>query len=427
MDSMKDERWLKKIKERLDDYSEELPSGGWERLEQALERGNVSERRKSPVLVPWHRWAAAAAVILLAGMSAMWLLDSPLGDEVRQAQIPTESVRPDVYPQSPQVEERLAVSSPAKPHGKVAQAVTPAESHPVVPYQAEPETTMSAVEAEEKEVEESGVETEVVEKQPQVAVEPKEKKPQRKKKTSLEEPQPLFAEAEPSAKGWSFGLSVGNRAGSSDGNGSNLFSMSDAVIGNSLGGSNLNLSATADKVIIIPTGQSLTFKNGTPHVTSYATEPVSARHRQPVSVGFSVRKELGKGFSVESGLMYTLLSSELTFSEEMVADQKLHYLGIPLRANWSFLDTRLFTLYVSAGGAVEKCVYGKLEGGDLDSRPWQFSVLGSVGAQYNLSRRVGIYVEPGVSYYFDDNSSLQTIRKEHPCSFTLQAGFRLTY
>ena len=31
-----DELWLKKIKERLDDYSEPLPDTGWERLEKAL-------------------------------------------------------------------------------------------------------------------------------------------------------------------------------------------------------------------------------------------------------------------------------------------------------------------------------------------------------------------------------------------------------
>lgn len=40
--------------------------------------------------------------------------------------------------------------------------------------------------------------------------------------------------------------------------------------------------------------------------------------------------------------------------------QKLHYLGIPLRANWNFVDKKSFIMYVSAGGAMEKCVYGKI-------------------------------------------------------------------
>ena len=84
-------------------------------------------------------------------------------------------------------------------------------------------------------------------------------------------------------------------------------------------------------------------------------------HHQPISFGLSVRKSLAKGFSVETGLTYTLLSSDAKFADsDQKTKQKLHYLGIPLKANWNFLDKKLFTLYVSGGGMIEKCVYGKL-------------------------------------------------------------------
>ena len=33
---MEDELWLKKIKDKLEDYSEPLPVAGWERLEKEL-------------------------------------------------------------------------------------------------------------------------------------------------------------------------------------------------------------------------------------------------------------------------------------------------------------------------------------------------------------------------------------------------------
>ena len=72
---------------------------------------------------------------------------------------------------------------------------------------------------------------------------------------------------------------------------------------------------------------------------------------------------------------------------------------------------------------MEKCVYGKIGSESETVKPLQFSVMGAVGAQYNISRRVGVYVEPGVSYFSD----VQTIRKENPCNFTLQGGIRLTY
>jgi hypothetical protein len=38
-----------------------------------------------------------------------------------------------------------------------------------------------------------------------------------------------------------------------------------------------------------------------------------------------------------------------------------------------------------------------------------------------------VYVEPGVSHYFDDGSKVETIRKESALNFTLQAGVRLMY
>ena len=60
-------------------------------------------------------------------------------------------------------------------------------------------------------------------------------------------------------------------------------------------------------------------------------------------------------------------------------------------------------------------------------KPLQYSVMGSVGAQYGLSRHFALYVEPGISYFFDDGSSVQTIRKENPLNFNLQTGIRLTY
>ena len=154
----------------------------------------------------------------------------------------------------------------------------------------------------------------------------------------------------------------------------------------------------------------------------------SVDHKQPVSAGFSVRKNLPKGFSIETGLVYTFLSSDLFYEGEVEkTSQKLHYLGIPLRANWNFIDRKRFTLYVSAGGTVEKCIYGKIGKETVTVDPLQWSVMAAVGAQYNLGPRIGIYVEPGISYFFDDGSEVRTIRKDTPCNFTLQAGLRLSY
>ena len=75
---------------------------------------------------------------------------------------------------------------------------------------------------------------------------------------------------------------------------------------------------------------------------------------------YRYEKHCRKNFSVETGVTYTMLSSEITYENSSEkTDQKLHYIGIPVRANWSFVNDKRFTVYVSAGGAIEKCVYGK--------------------------------------------------------------------
>ncbi len=50
--------------------------------------------------------------------------------------------------------------------------------------------------------------------------------------------------------------------------------------------------------------QTLVFEDGVPYLRQ-AKQVVDMKHHQPISVGVSVRKSLGKGFSVETGLTYT--------------------------------------------------------------------------------------------------------------------------
>ena len=230
------------------------------------------------------------------------------------------------------------------------------------------------------------------------------------------------------SRGWSVGLAVGNTGGLISGS-----SISESGLlqnGQNFGvsGGRVDLTTMSDGIMEVPEGQELVFKDGIPYLQRSSGQVVDIDHKQPLSFGFSVRKGLTRGFSVETGLTYTYLASDVKFagSSETVS-QKLHYLGIPLRANWNFLDKKLVTLYVSGGGMIEKCVYGKLGSEKETVKPLQFSVSGAVGVQLNATKRIGIYMEPGVAYFFDDGSDVQTIRKENPFNFNIQAGIRLTY
>lgn len=166
------------------------------------------------------------------------------------------------------------------------------------------------------------------------------------------------------------------------------------------------------------------------------------KHRLPVRVGLNVAYRLTDRLSVESGVSYTRLSSDMkdgTKNNYSSSSQKLDYIGVPLNVKYRAFGYRRLSVYASAGLLTEKCVSGKTtheyvisgekkkhEAEDVAEKPWQLSVNAALGAQLDVLRNVGVYVEPGVSYYFDDRSPLSTIYKEKPLNFNLNMGVRYT-
>ena len=166
------------------------------------------------------------------------------------------------------------------------------------------------------------------------------------------------------------------------------------------------------------------------------------KHRLPVRVGINVTYRLTDRLSVESGVSYTRLSSDMkdgTKDNYSSGSQKLDYIGVPLNVKYRAFGYRRLSVYASAGLLTEKCVSGKTtheyvisgekkkhEAEDVAAKPWQLSVNAALGAQFDVLRNVGVYVEPGVSYYFDDRSTLSTIYKEKPLNFNLNLGVRYT-
>ena len=166
------------------------------------------------------------------------------------------------------------------------------------------------------------------------------------------------------------------------------------------------------------------------------------KHRLPVRVGLNVAYRLTDRLSVESGVSYTRLSSDMkdgTKDNYSSGSQKLDYIGVPLNVKYRAFGYRRLSVYASAGLLTEKCVSGKTtheyvisgekkkhETEGVAAKPWQLSVNAALGAQFDVLRNVGVYVEPGVSYYFDDRSPLSTIYKEKPLNFNLNLGVRYT-
>ena len=141
-------------------------------------------------------------------------------------------------------------------------------------------------------------------------------------------------------------------------------------------------------------------------------------HHQPLRIGLSLRYRLNDRWSMESGLTYTHLSSDITSTANGVTtmtEQRLNYVGLPLNVSYNLWKRRRLGLYVTAGSMVEKC---------LDNSSWQLSLSGAAGVEYKLTNIFSLYAEPGFGYYFNDGSSTPTIYQDHPLNFNLSLGLR---
>lgn len=128
---------------------------------------------------------------------------------------------------------------------------------------------------------------------------------------------------------------------------------------------------------------------------------------------------------LSSGLRYTYLHSDV-MQGIRTYDQEIHYLGIPLKASWTFWKAASFNAYTSAGVSFEIPLGGHLGSERLDlSCQWSAGI--SVGLQYNITPHVGIYIEPELYRYFDNGSQVQTVRTERPLNFNLPAGIRFSW
>ena len=142
-------------------------------------------------------------------------------------------------------------------------------------------------------------------------------------------------------------------------------------------------------------------------------------HHQPIRFGMLFLYKLNDHWSLESGLSYTYLLSDITTRVDGqvtdISQQCLHYIGIPLNLGYQFRKYRRLGIYVKVGGSIDKM---------LNASPWQFSLNGATGVNYELTDRFNIFFEPGAGYYFNDGSSISTIYKDHPLNYNLTIGLR---
>ena len=427
------EKWIKDIRSRMENYSEPLPADLWEKIDADISR---------PKVIPmWRKWtsvAAAAAVVLAVSTLSLFywtsepslkesnlsIAETPAIDYTEQKDTPKDVISEDVKPavQEPKNDKLLsAVSAKVydedKPNVNTIEENKPvaiADNNPVVVTNDEKQET-SASEIKEEDSYSA--------KEKRINMMKTDRETVRRNASYL-----AMADDGKKRSKIQIGVTTGNIP----------YSSSSSFSGMSRLGMSTKTLSSANVVV----GE---ISDATASYTQMLSNNINKetytdiKHHVPVTVGASVKWGLSENWALETGLNYTYLYSELrSGAKSYIEDeQKLHYVGIPLKVQRSVWSNSIFSFYASAGGMMEKCVSGSLDrvtvdennrksyfSEDLNVKPLQFSVLASVGLQANFNKLLSLYLEPGMIYYFDDNTDVLTIRKDKPFNFNLQLGLR---
>ena len=240
------------------------------------------------------------------------------------------------------------------------------------------------------------------------------------------------AERKHSARRFSAGISV-TGAGTAS---SYDRQLTNAIMGANPLESNVNYADWVDGGF--RNGESLVVYNQPEVETKYS-------HKLPVKFGVSFRYGFNEKLGIESGVTYTLLNSTFTTAAgtangNTTGKQTLHYIGIPLNVTYNIIGSKLFNVYASAGGAMEKAVGGYFETtghvdgkrsetnrNSLKPKELQWSLNASAGAQVNVLNQLGLYVEPGISYRIPSGSHVRSIYTDKKLDFSIGFGIRFNF
>ena len=148
-------------------------------------------------------------------------------------------------------------------------------------------------------------------------------------------------------------------------------------------------------------------------------------HRMPLVVGLSVKYPVTDKLGATTGLEYSLYSSSFSYPTGEKT-QLVHYLGVPVRLDWTLVSSRWLDAYLGAGIKGDLCMGATLDGKSIGKDGPAFRLLGAGGIQFNATRNLCLFVEPEVSWTFpSDRRILSTYSSEHPWMFTVASGVRI--
>lgn len=165
-------------------------------------------------------------------------------------------------------------------------------------------------------------------------------------------------------------------------------------------------------------------------------------HDKPITLGLAVNKNIGKHWSLGTGLQYSYLKSYFTLGTgnyRVDKEQKLHYIGIPIKLSYQFMAYKRLSAYGSAGASIQIPLSGKtyadyvIGGKSGYTMDWktipsiQWTVNTNIGIQYQFAPKLTLFVEPTLNWYIPNGSEVKNTWTERPFTLTVPFGIRLSW
>ena len=402
------EEWIKQIQQKMADYEESAPEVSWDEVAKAMTGRRqllrvipLIHEQSSPTRHLWLRSAAAAVLLLIATVVGYKALE-------KDAPIPEKQIRAKLS----QRHQQMLPLEEEKPVTRIRLAKA---KQPVRQITQTDSVIVTEKEAEIETIAETTIAGPKPERVQQKVVYPSELHKSSASKNRL------------TAK-----LYLSNGMGSSNHSTTGKMKITES-------GDNIMAPIdNAGKIGEMTSGNSGETFQVIPAETKndIITTTQQTHHYQPIRYGLSMRYCLNSRWAVETGLIYSLLTSDIEYTTNgytipIEMKQRLNYIGIPLKAEYLLWESRHFNVYVSGGTTIEKMVKGSQENTrtgtkeNVSIRSLQLSVNSGIGAEYKFSNLFSIYAEPGLSYFFDNGSSISTFYQDKPLNFNLNVGLRL--
>ena len=410
---MKQEDWTSRLRERLEGHETPAPEGLWQQIEQSL-----PAERKSRVR-PLKRWLAAAAAAMLVcgvGLGLLWKsgADSALQtsedsrDSYNINNVAADDTRKQMAEDEP-ADVSDALVAQTLTNGTEDIHISVGNKNIIVTRQVvDGEAVGYSIKVEEKIKEDVPATNEPMrtEMRGETSLRPS-------RSQTSETRQQMYVRKPRFYQRFSAGLMASSLA---------------------MANSKSTMGVLAPQVRFSPAradgfSNDVSMVNRAPeYVTGFEER---TEHKAPLTFGLKLGYSITQRLWVESGVQYSKLSSTFVRDmrgSELTSEQALHYVGVPLGVGYRIFDVGPLSFYGVAGAQADFNVKAKSSTEGVETTAVkddvQFSANAALGAQVKLTPHLGIYVEPGARYYFDNGSDVQNYFKDKKLNFNLQVGAR---